>query len=102
MLAYESLDLEPVVDEVVIIEEQVTEPNSPSDDVWNIGKATGRGPQIRFAEDILGNQPARRAPAGRRRGGGNRPPARGPARGPNRGGGRPPASPASGNRPPGS
>jgi N utilization substance protein A len=102
MLAYESLDLQPIVEEVVIIEEQVTTASSPGDDVWNIGKATGRGPQIRFAEDILGNQPARRAPAGRRRGGGNRPPARGPARGPNRGGGRPPASPAGGNRPPGS
>jgi N utilization substance protein A len=101
MLAYESLDLEPMVEEVVIIEEEVTTTNSPSDDVWNIGKATGRGPQIRFAEDILGNQPARRAPAGRRRGG-NRPPARGPARGPNRGGGRPPASNAGGSAKPGS
>jgi N utilization substance protein A len=103
MLAYESLDLQPMVEEVVIIEEEVTTTNSPSDDVWNIGKATGRGPQIRFAEDILGNQPARRAPAGRRRGGGgNRPPARGPARGPNRGGGRPPASNPGGTGTPGS
>jgi N utilization substance protein A len=101
MLAYESLDLEPMVEEVVIIEEEVTTTNSPSDDVWNIGKAKGRGPQIRFAEDILGNQPARRAPAGRRRGG-NRPPARGPARGPNRGGGRPPASNPGGSAKPGS
>ena len=91
MLAYESLDIAPMVEEEVIIEEEVTVADSPADDVWNIGKATGRGPQIRFAEDILGNQPARRAPAGRRRGGGGNRPARGPARGPNRGGGRPPA-----------
>jgi len=97
MLAYESLDIAPRVEEEVIIEEEVIVADSPGPDVWNIGKAVGRGPQIRFAEDILGNQPARRAPAGRRRGGGgNRPPARGPARGPNRGGGgRPPAPPAS-------
>jgi N utilization substance protein A len=99
MLAYESLDLEPMVEEEVIIEEVVTAADSPNADVWNIGKAAGRGPQIRFAEDILGNQPARRAPAGRRRGGGNRP-ARGPARGPNRGGGRPPATPNSGGASP--
>lgn len=93
MLAYESLDLEPMVEEEVIIEEEVVIEDSPNDDVWNIGKAVGQGPQIRFAEDILGNQPARRAAGGRRRGGGNRP-QRGPARGPNRGGnsgGRPAA-----------
>ena len=91
MLAYESLDLEPMVEEEVIIEEEVAVTESASDDVWNIGKSTGRGPQIRFAEDILGNQPSRGTPGGRRRGG-NRP-ARGPARGPNRGGGgRPPAA----------
>jgi N utilization substance protein A len=91
MLAYESLDLEPMVEEEVIIEEEVAVTESASDDVWNIGKSTGGGPQIRFAEDILGNQPSRGTPGGRRRGG-NRP-ARGPARGPNRGGGgRPPAA----------
>jgi transcription termination/antitermination protein NusA len=98
MLAYESLDLNPVEEEEVIIEEEVVVADSPNDDVWNIGKAVGRGPQIRFAEDILGNQPARRAPGGRRRGG-NRP-TRGPARGPNRGGGRPPAGPAQGGASP--
>ena len=91
MLAYESLDLEPMVEEEVIIEEEVAVTESASDDVWNIGKSTRGGPQIRFAEDILGNQPSRGTPGGRRRGG-NRP-ARGPARGPNRGGGgRPPAA----------
>jgi N utilization substance protein A len=91
MLAYESLDLEPMVEEEVIIEEEVAVTESASDDVWNIGKSTRGGPQIRFAEDILGNQPSRGIPGGRRRGG-NRP-ARGPARGPNRGGGgRPPAA----------
>ena len=87
MLAYESLDLEPIVEEEVIIEEEIAVSDSADEDVWNIGKAVGRGPQIRFAEDILGNQPSRGTPGGRRRGG-NRP-ARGPARGPNRGGGRP-------------
>jgi transcription termination/antitermination protein NusA len=98
MLAYESLDLEPAVEEEIIVEEVVVEADAPNDDVWNIGKAVGRGPQIRFAEDILGNQPARRAPGGRRRGGNNRP-ARGPARGPNRGGGRP-AAPGDGGSTP--
>jgi N utilization substance protein A len=85
MLAFESLDIEPMAEEEIIVEEHVQE-TTISDDVWSVGKATGGGPQIRFAEDILGAPANRRAEGTtRRRGGGNRAPARGPA-GPNRGG----------------
>ena len=79
MLAFESLDIEPTVEEEIVIEEAVEETAIQDDDIWKIGPATGGGPQIRFAEDILGAPAARRAPSGRRRG--NRGPARGPSRG---------------------
>jgi N utilization substance protein A len=78
MLAFESLDMEPTFEEEIVVEEEVQVTAVDDDDIWKIKPATGGGPQIRFAEDILGAPAARRAPAGRRRGN------RGPARGPNR------------------
>ena len=81
MLAFESLDMQPTYDDEVVVEEEVVEADAnDDDDVWQIRPAAGSGPQIRFAEDILGAPAARRAPGGRRRGN-NRGPARGPARG---------------------
>ena len=93
MLALESLDIEPEAQEEVIVEE-VDEITIDEQVVWNVPEAVGGGPQIRFAEDILG-APAPRGGGTRRRGNRNRGPARGPARGPNRGGGaRPAATPS--------
>jgi N utilization substance protein A len=69
MLALESLDLEPLDEqEEIVVEEVVTEEVSINNatDVWAVPKAAGGVPQIRFAEDILGAQTARR-PGGRRR-----------------------------------
>ena len=68
MLALESLDLEPLDEqEEIVVEEVVTEEVSiNATDVWAVPKAAGGAPQIRFAEDILGAQAARR-PGGRRR-----------------------------------
>ena len=88
LLALESLDIEPFkglagVEEIVVEE---TEEVSMDDDIWKVTEPHGNGPQIRFAEDILGAPAARRAGGKRRRGG--RVP-RGGNRGPGRGGGRP-------------
>ena len=89
MLALESLDIEPEAQEEVIVEE-VGEITIDEQVVWNVPEAVGGGPQIRFAEDILG-APAPRGAGTRRRGNRNRGPARGPNRG---GGGRPAATPS--------
>ncbi|MEK9659959.1 MAG: transcription termination factor NusA [Chloroflexota bacterium] len=77
MLALESLDAPPAADEEVV-EEVVIEDD---DDIWKIPEAISGGPQIRFAEDILGERRGG-SNTGRRRGGGNR-------GGGNRGGNRP-------------
>jgi len=70
MLALESLDIDTIEEEVIVIEEVVAV-DANEDDIWSIGKkVVSGGPQIRFAEDILGSQPARR-PGGP---GGGRPP----------------------------
>ena len=94
MLALESLDLESTEQTEEVIVEEVEEATIDEDAIWGVRKAVGSGPQIRFAEDILGAPTPRRAGGRRRPRGANR----GPARGPNRGGGRPaPATPDSGN-----
>jgi N utilization substance protein A len=88
LLALESLDIEPfkgLADEDEIVVEEIEEV-SMDDDIWKVTEPQGNGPQIRFAEDILGAPAARRA-SGRRRRGGRVP--RGGNRGPGRGGGRP-------------
>ncbi len=88
LLALESLDIEPfkgLADEDEIVVEEIEEV-SMDDDIWKVTEPQGNGPQIRFAEDILGAPAARRA-GGRRRRGGRVP--RGGNRGPGRGGGRP-------------
>jgi len=89
LLALESLDIEPfkgLADEDEIVVEEIEEV-SMDDDIWKVTEPQGNGPQIRFAEDILGAPAARRASGRRRRGGGRVP--RGGNRGPGRGGGRP-------------
>ncbi|MEX2430436.1 MAG: transcription termination factor NusA [Dehalococcoidia bacterium] len=70
MLALESLDLD-AGEEVVIEEEEFI---VDEDDIWKVPEPIGGGPQIRFAEDILGAPGGgrRAGGAGKRRGGGNR------------------------------
>jgi len=88
LLALESLDIQPfkgLADEEEIVVEEIEEV-SMDDEIWKVAEPQGNGPQIRFAEDILGAPAARRA-GGRRRRGGRVP--RGGNRGPGRGGGRP-------------
>ncbi|MEX2598741.1 MAG: hypothetical protein WD533_03705 [Dehalococcoidia bacterium] len=85
LLALESLEMGRTSggdedEEVVIEEEEFVD----GDDIWKVPEPIGGGPQIRFAEDILGAPGGgRRGPntGGKRRGGGNR--------GGNRGGGGP-------------
>ncbi|MDA1215932.1 MAG: transcription termination factor NusA [Chloroflexi bacterium] len=94
LLALESLDLmdtlEPVasLEETGIIEEEEEEVliDEDEDDVWKLPEST-EGPQIRFAEDILGTFGQRTGAAG---GTSKRRRSR-PARGANRGGASPPA-----------
>src|SRR5690606_29034882 len=65
LLALESLDVPQVTgDEEVVIEEE--ELVVDEDDIWRVPEPIGGGPQIRFAEDILG-APGRRG-GGKRRG----------------------------------
>ena len=88
LLALESLDIQPfkgLADEEEIVVEEIEEV-SMDDEIWKVAEPQGNGPQIRFAEDILGAPAARRV-GGRRRRGGRVP--RGGNRGPGRGGGRP-------------
>jgi hypothetical protein len=70
MLARESLGIDEQGEEEIVVEA------IDSDDVFKVLEPVGGGPQIRFAEDILGAPQPRRA-TGRRRGG-NRGPARPP------------------------
>ncbi len=81
MLARESLGIGEEIDDEIVVEEVQID----SEDVWKVLEPVGGGPQIRFAEDILGAPQPRRA-TGRRRG--NRQANR-----------RPPAPPARGGRP---
>ena len=81
LLALESLDSE-IESETEIVEE-IIEEIIDDEDIWKIAESDGSGPQIRFAEDILGPTP-RRGGGGRRRGGGDRTRSRPP-----RGGGGP-------------
>ena len=110
LLALESLDLmetlEPVasLEETEVLEEEEEEEvliDEDEEDVWKLPEST-EGPQIRFAEDILGSFGPRAGAAGGRS---KRRRSR-PAGGANRGGARPPARPggpggASGGRPSG-
>jgi len=109
LLALESLDLmdtlEPVASSegTVVLEEEVEEEvliDEDEDDVWKLPEST-EGPQIRFAEDILGSFGQRTGAAGGRSKRRRTRPAGGGA---NKGGARPPARPggpggASGGRP---
>ena len=70
-----------------VVEEVVEEVIGDEDDIWKVAEPVGGGPQVRFAEDIIGApvQGRRGGPPRRRRGGrtqNRRPPGAG-GRGPN-------------------
>ena len=91
LLALESLDVPATSEEVV---EEIEEVVVDNEDIWKVPEPIGGGPQIRFAEDILGAPMRRTGGGGRRRGGGG---ARKGSRGPGGGGSRPGG--ATGGRP---